>query len=153
MQSLPRRIHVSISKQILDLNEGEKTIQSFPVSTSAYGAGNEPGSMKTPLGRCCISEKIGDGAPPGAVFKSREPTGEIGSEEHPDDLVQTRILWLQGLEDHNANTYERYIYIHGTNHESMIGEQASHGCIRMRNEDIIRLFELVEPGTEVFIQP
>ncbi len=153
MQSPPRKIIVSVADQRLDLHEGGKAIQSFPVSTSAFGLGSEPGSMKTPLGRCCISEKIGDGAPMGMVFKSRQPTGQIGSEEQPEDLVQTRILWLQGLEEENANTFGRYIYIHGTNHESSIGKQTSHGCIRMTNEDVIKLFELVEPGVEVIIQP
>lgn len=151
MQSSARTIHVSISGQRLELREGNLVLKSYPVSTSAYGLGSEPGSMKTPIGCFEITEKIGHGAPPGAVFKSRLQTGEIGFEEHPDDLVQTRILWLHGLEDHNANTWDRYIYIHGTNHESNIGTPASHGCIRMRNMDVIDLFEEVEQGTRVFI--
>jgi lipoprotein-anchoring transpeptidase ErfK/SrfK len=153
MQTPPRTIHVSISEQTLELREGERLLRAFPVSTSAAGVGSEPGSMRTPLGRFEIAEKIGHDAPHGMVFKSRLPTGEIGTEDHPDDLVQTRILWLHGLEEHNANTRERYIYIHGTNHESQLGTPASHGCIRMSNADVAELFDAVESGTAVFIQP
>lgn len=153
MQSPARTIHVSIADQTLELRENGELLQTFPISTSAFGLGSEPGSMKTPLGEFEIAEKIGHGALPGAVFKSRIPTGEIGTEDHPDDLVQTRILWLHGLQEHNANSRDRYIYIHGTNQESKIGTAASHGCIRMRNEDVISLFDAVEPGTKVFIQP
>jgi len=160
MQSFPRKIRVSIAAQQLDLLEiadetGERVIASFPVSTSGFGLGSEPGSNKTPLGRFAIAEKIGDGAPLGTVFKSRVATGEIASFESPDDgsdRVTTRILWLDGLEPHNANTHARYIYIHGTNHEEQIGETCSHGCVRMRNADVVALFDLVEPGTEAMIR-
>jgi len=158
MQSPPtpvraRTIHINVAKQTLELREENNVLQTFSISTSAFGLGSEPGSLKTPLGRFVIAEKIGHDAPRGMIFKSRKPTGEIGSEDHPDDLVQTRILWLHGLETHNANTRERYIYIHGTNHESQIGVPASHGCVRMRNADVVAIFDAVEPGTEVFIQP
>ena len=152
MQSPRRKIRVSISAQRLDLVEGAKLLASFPVSTSAFGIGTEAGSFKTPTGLFAIAEKIGAGAPRGTVFRSRVPTGETGGEENPDDLIQTRILWLHGLEEHNANTRERYIYIHGTNHESKIGTPASHGCVRMRNTDIAELHELVDSGTEVVIE-
>ena len=94
---------------------------------------------------------IGDGAPLGTVFCGRQPTGEIGLGAPGDDLILTRILWLEGAEPHNANTRDRYIYIHGTNHEAQIGEAASHGCVRMRNADIIELFGWITPGTEVRI--
>jgi lipoprotein-anchoring transpeptidase ErfK/SrfK len=151
MQCRVRKIRVSVSAQRLDLIEDEKILRSYPVSTSAHGLGTEPGSFKTPPGRFCILEKIGDGAAHGAVFKSRVPTGEIGTEDRPGDLVQTRILWLHGLEEHNANTHDRYIYIHGTNHESDIGKPASHGCVRMRNADVAELYGLVDAGTEVTI--
>ena len=117
--------------------------------------GTTPGSFKTPLGRFAIAEMVGQGAPLGAVFKGRVPTGALGPMESPDDLedlVQTRILWLAGLDPHNANTRERYIYIHGTNHEEQIGEPRSHGCVRMRNADVSELFALVDIGTEVTIQ-
>lgn len=166
MQSFPCKIEVEVASQRLNLyqqrplsseNGPEWTLTaSYPVSTSAYGLGTEPGSLKTPLGRFFIAEKFGDGAPLGAVFVSRQPTGEIAPLESPgeqNDLITTRILWLAGSEPHNANTYSRYIYIHGTNHEESIGVPSSHGCIRMRNADIVELFASVELGTEVFIIP
>jgi L,D-transpeptidase YbiS len=152
MQSSGRKIRISVSAQRLDLIDGGEILHSFPVSTSVFGLGTEPGSFKTPTGIFSIAEKIGDGAAPGAVFKSRVPTGETGGEENPGDLIQTRILWLHGMEEHNANTHDRYIYIHGTNHESAIGTPASHGCIRMRNADVAKLYELVDNGTEVVIE-
>jgi len=167
MQPFPRKIRVDIAAQRLDLLEttapgdqndhggGEEVLASFVISSSGYGLGTEPGSLKTPLGRFAVAEKIGEGAPLGAVFKSRLPTGEIApfhSPGSPDDLVQTRILWLEGLEPHNANTRERFIYIHGTNHEENIGTPCSHGCIRMRNADVAVLFEMVTAGTEVLIE-
>jgi lipoprotein-anchoring transpeptidase ErfK/SrfK len=152
MQSPVRQIIVDVPAQRLDVTEGENTLRSFPVSTSAAGIGTEPGSNKTPPGRLVVAEKIGDDAPLGAVFRSRVPTGELGDETSAGDLVQTRILWLAGLEDHNANTKDRYIYIHGTNHESQIGQPASHGCIRMRNADVAELYAMIGPGTEVVIR-
>lgn len=93
---------------------------------------------------------IGDNAPCGTIFKGRVPVA--GSLVSGDDLITSRILWLDGLEKENANTKERYIYIHGTNQESLIGQPASHGCIRMRNEDILRLFDLVTVDTSVEIR-
>ena len=160
MQSFPRKIRISIAAQRLDLLEmagetSERVLTSFPISTSGFGLGSESGSNKTPLGRFAIGEKIGDGAPLGTVFESRVPTGEIAALESPgdpSDRVTTRILWLDGLEPGNANTRERYIYIHGTNHEEQIGEPCSHGCLRMRNADVAQLFDLVEVGTEITIQ-
>jgi lipoprotein-anchoring transpeptidase ErfK/SrfK len=145
-------IHISVVDQTLTLH-GLEMPRTYQVSTSQFGLGFEPGSFKTPLGRFAISKKIGDGAALGAVFKSRVPTGEIGDPANPEDLVQTRILWLHGLDPENANTMERYIYIHGTNHEEQIGTAASHGCIRMRNADVAELYELVNEGTPVSIQP
>jgi lipoprotein-anchoring transpeptidase ErfK/SrfK len=152
MQSPARKIRVSVSDQRMELLEGEKVVRTFTISTSAYGLGTEPGSLKTPLGRFCISEKIGAGAPHGAIFKSRIPTGEIGTEGVEGDFIQTRILWLHGLEEHNANSHDRYIYIHGTNHETDIGRPASHGCVRMRNAEVAELYDLVDEGTEVLIE-
>jgi len=160
MQSFPRKIRVSIPAQRLDLLEiadenSERVLASYPVSTSGFGLGSEPGSQKTPLGRFAIGEKIGANAPLGAVFVGRVPTGEITALESPgdpEDRITTRILWLEGREPENANTRERYIYIHGTNHEEQIGQPRSHGCVRMRNTDVAQLFDLVEPGTEVVIE-
>ena len=145
-------ILVSIARQTLTLL-GPGSPREYPVSTSKFGPGTEPGSFKTPLGRFEICRKIGADAPHGAVFKGRLPTGEIGDASNPDDLIQTRILWLDGIDPENANTRERYIYIHGTNHEETIGTPASHGCIRMRNADVADLYENVTEGTGVVIQP
>ena len=151
MQSSAQKVHVSISRQTLEIFHGGGLLRSYAVSTSKFGEGCEPGSHKTPLGRFRIAEKIGGGAPPRAVFKNRVATGEIGCEGGEGDLVETRILWLDGLDPGNRNTHGRYIYIHGTNHESQIGTKASHGCVRMRNAEIVELFDLVEEGTEVWI--
>ncbi len=147
-------IDVSIGSQTLTLRgPGPEERREYPVSTSRFGLGAETGSFKTPLGRFEIARKIGGGAALGAVFKGRAPTGEIGDASNPGDLVQTRILWLHGLDPENANTLERYIYIHGTNHEEEIGTAASHGCIRMRNADVAELYEMVAEGTRVLIHP
>ncbi len=148
---LPISIVVSVPAQRLDLLEAGRVVASWPVSTSKYGLGSEPGSYRTPTGRFEISEAIGDGAPAGAIFKSRQPTGEIAAPGGEEDHVLTRILWLSGLEPENANTHDRYIYIHGTNQESFIGAPASHGCVRMRNDDVIDLYDRAPPGTPVEI--
>ena len=108
--------------------------------------------MKTPTGRFRIAEKIGDGLPLGTVFKNRRRVKATKKLMRGADLVMTRILWLDGLDPENANTHERFIYIHGTNHEESIGERASHGCIRMRSADLLELFELVEVDTPVAIK-
>lgn len=107
--------------------------------------------MKTPLGRFRIAEKIGENVPPETAFKNRKPVRVSAKTLKSDDLVMSRILWLDGLETHNANSYDRYIYIHGTNHEEAIGKPASHGCIRMRNTDVAALFDLVWVDTPVII--
>lgn len=124
----------------------------YPVSTSKFGIGSEPGSYKTPVGRFFVCDMIGAGAETGAVFKGRELTGAIAEPGGEEDLVLTRILRLAGLDPHNRNTYSRYVYIHGTNQESAIGSPASHGCVRMRNADIIELFSRVQPGASVVIR-
>ena len=129
----------------------EKLLRRYPVSTSRFGVGTEPGSLRTPPGTFRVAEKFGGGEPLGAVFKSRRPTGENGLGAADDDLVLTRILWLEGAEAANANTRERYIYIHGTNHESLIGEPASHGCVRMRNADVAELVRF-DPGRMSFVR-
>ena len=108
--------------------------------------------MKTPTGRFRIAEKIGGGMPVGTVFKSRRPVQVTKRLTRDEDLVMTRILWLDGLDPENANTHERFIYIHGTNHEENLGEPASHGCIRMRGADLVELFELVDVDTPVAIK-
>ena len=108
--------------------------------------------MKTPTGGFRIAEKIGGGMPVGTVFQSRRPVKATKKMLLDDDLVMTRILWLAGTGRTNANTYGRFIYIHGTNHEEQIGEPASHGCIRMRNTDLVELFDRVEIDTPVMIK-
>ena len=147
-----KNIHVSIRDQRLTLKEDETPIRTYPVSTSRFGVGTEQGSMKTPTGRFRVAEKIGGDTPSGTVFQSRlalKPGDLLPSTE---DLVMSRILWLDGLDQHNANTRDRFIYIHGTKHEDKIGTPASHGCVRMRNADVVELFMLVDEGTQVLIE-
>ena len=107
--------------------------------------------MKTPVGRFRIAEMFGHNLPPETAFKSRKPIRASAKALKSDDLVMSRILWLDGVEPRNANTYERYVYIHGTNHEEAIGTPASHGCIRMRNKDVVELFDRVKVDTPVII--
>ena len=147
-----KNIHVSIRDQLLTLKEDEMPIRTYPVSTSRFGVGTEQGSMKTPTGRFRVAAKIGGDTPSGTVFQSRlalKPGDLLPSTE---DLVMSRILWLDGLDQHNANTRDRFIYIHGTKHEDKIGTPASHGCVRMRNADVVELFMLVDEGTQVLIE-
>ena len=146
------QIRIHIPSQTLDLIENGALVRRYIVSTSRFGLGSEPGSHKTPLGRFHIAEKHGGGAMPGEICVSRVRTGRIGGESDGHDHVQTRILWLAGLDPQNANTYDRYIYIHGTNAESLLGTPASDGCVRMGNEDIIDLYERVPVGVAVEIE-
>ena len=147
-----KTIHVSIENQQLTVKENEQPVRIYPVSTSRFGIGTEEGSLKTPTGRFRITGKIGSDMPDGTIFVGRVPL-ELGQTPPPtEDLVMSRILWLEGLEEHNANTRDRFIYIHGTRHEDKIGSPASHGCVRMRNADVIELFELVDEGTPVMIE-
>ncbi len=162
-----RWVFVSLKEQKLYLFKGYGVLKEYSVSTAKNGAGFEEGSFKTPTGLHRIAEKIGDGYPIGAVFKSGKFTGEIaGIERKPvstnKDFITTRILWLEGLEEGKnrgvnkdgvvVDTYKRYIYIHGTDEEGMIGRAVSHGCIRMKNSDIVELFNMVEEGTIVYIE-
>lgn len=152
MQSGGTKIDISTRAQRLTLKRGEETLRSYPVSTSRFGVGVEQGSLKTPLGRFRVAEKIGHALPSGTIFQSRVPLAPGDPLPPTEDLVMSRILWLDGLEEDNANTRERFIYIHGTKHEDKIGRPASHGCIRMRNADVIELFDLVDEDTPVVIQ-
>jgi lipoprotein-anchoring transpeptidase ErfK/SrfK len=136
-------------------------LASYPVSTASKGVGELVGSERTPRGRHEVRAKIGAGAPEGAVFVGRRPTGEICTPEmmaaHPGrDWILSRILWLRGLEVGKnrlgaVDSMRRTIYIHGTPDAGSLGTPASHGCIRMRNDHVIELFDLVEPGTPVEI--
>ena len=145
------QILVHVPSQTLDLTDGGALVRRYAVSTTRFGLGSEPGSDPTPTGRFRIAEKIGDGAVPGEIFISRAPTGQIGGESDEKDHVQTRILWLDGLDPGNANTHDRYIYIHGTNAESRLGTPVSYGCVRMGNADIIDLYDRVAVGAAVEI--
>src|SRR5881227_979952 len=147
-----KSIHVSIQDQLLTLKDNERLIRAYPVSTSRFGIGTEEGSLKTPTGRFRVAQKIGGEMPSGTIFVGRVPLENDEMPPSTEDLVMSRILWLDGLDDHNANTRDRFIYIHGTRHEDKVGNPASHGCIRMRNSDVVELFELVDETTAVVIR-
>ena len=140
---------VSIETQTLLVCKNDAIVERYNCSTSRFGNGNRENSLKTPLGMHRIKEKYGADAPPGRVFRDREDTGEDWDhKQNGDNLILTRILRLEGLEaginkGAGVDSYERYIYIHGTGREDKIGTPLSHGCVCMRNHDIIRLFETV----------
>ena len=151
---------VDVPRQRLVLLDREgRGLAEYPVSTAAAGIGGEAGSNQTPPGLHRIHARIGAGAVAGTVFASREPTGEVWrGEPRADDLILTRILWLDGLEDGvnrgpGHDSHERYIYIHGTNQEQDLGGPASHGCVRMANADVVDLFERVAEGDLVAVLP
>src|SRR5947209_11210662 len=152
-QQTPRTsIDVSIHDQQLTLMQDGEIVRTYPISTSRFGIGTEEGSFKTPTGNFRITQKIGGDMPHGTIFRSRVALGPEDPLPSTEDLVMSRILWLDGVDEHNANTRDRFIYIHGTKHEDEIGTPASHGCIRMRNADVIELFELVDETTQVVIR-
>ncbi len=143
---------ISVPEQRLALLDEGKLMATFPVSTSKFALSDVPGSRGTPLGEMEIADKIGGGAPLGAVFKSRRRTGEILAPDAPGrDPIVTRILWLKGRERQNANAHGRLIYIHGTAEERNVGRPASYGCIRMRSRDVVQLYEVVGWGARVSI--
>jgi lipoprotein-anchoring transpeptidase ErfK/SrfK len=145
-------IFVSTRDQKLALIENNKLVATYPVSTSKFGLGDARGSYRTPVGEMEIASKVGDNAAPGAVFKDRRRTGEIVQVNAPGrDPIVTRIIWLRGLERQNANAFSRDIYIHGTPEERNIGRPASYGCIRMKSNDVVRLYSLVSHGAKVTI--
>ena len=155
-------IIVDISEQRLYLLKNSLVIESFPISSSKYGEGSIENSFKTPLGDHKIKEKIGDNANLNTIFVSRINThreAEIIDEQidSDDDHVTSRILWLDGQEDginsgEGVDSFQSYIYIHGTHEEGLIGQKASHGCIRMFNDDVIYLYDMVKEGTKVYIR-
>ena len=152
MQSPRIQIDISIRDQQLMLTRDGETVRSYPISSSRFGIGTQEGSFKTPTGNFRISQKVGGDMPSGTIFRSRVPLGPEDPLPSTQDLVMSRILWLDGVDEHNANTRDRFIYIHGTKHEDKIGTPASHGCIRMRNADVIELFDLVDAETPVVIR-
>ena len=157
------KIIVNIAKNELVLAKGVNQAR-YAISTSRNGSGNEYGKEQTPLGKHRIAEKIGDGVVLAGIFEERDFKGKISpiyfgkpSEFEEVPCITTRILWLEGLEEginkgEGIGSYERKIYIHGTPYEYDIGRSASLGCIRMRNKDIIKLFDEIETGDEIYIR-
>ncbi|WP_457673662.1 L,D-transpeptidase family protein [Thiolapillus sp.] len=153
-------LRVHLGRQELELWRDDLRVASWPVSTAAPG--EQCGSGCTPRGRHRIRLKIGEGCPLNTVFVSRRPTGEVYTpelgERYPGrDWILTRILWLTGTESGrnrggDCDTLRRYIYIHGTDREDLIGQPVSHGCIRMKNNDLLELFDLVSNGDTVIIE-
>src|SRR5271165_1079790 len=148
------RILVSVADQSLALYHREKLLGRFPISTSKFGLGDQPGSRATPLGRLEVAKMIGAGAPLGAVFKSRRQTGEVLRPDAPGrDPIVTRIIWLKGLELQNRHAFGRCIYIHGTPEERNVGRPASFGCVRMKSADVVQVFNTIGLGSTVDIIP
>ena len=158
-----KRIVIDATKQELALLDGERVLKRYSVSTAKKGLGEKNGSFCTPRGRHIVRAKIGAGRPENTVFVRRRPTGEVWSRElharFPGrDWMLTRLLWLSGCEPGrnrlgDVDTMRRYIYIHGSPETAEMGKPGSIGCIRMRNGDIVELFELVPPYTPVDIIP
>ena len=158
-----RGLHVVIDlgRQQLTLREGVRRVAEFPISSAIEGAGEQNGSECTPRGRHLIRAKIGAGVAPGTVFIGRRPSGErwspaLGAADPTRDFILSRILWLSGCEPGRnrsgpVDTMRRYIYIHGAPDDAPMGVPGSHGCIRMRNADVIALFDAVPVGTPVDI--
>ncbi len=155
------KIEIDIPAQQLRLFNGDALLKSYSVSTATRGPGEKNGSLRTPRGRHIVRAKIGAGQPLNAVFVRRRPTGELWTPElhrkYPGrDWILTRILWLSGCEPGrnrlgDVDTMRRYIYIHGSPDTAEMGKPGSIGCIRMRNRDIVELFDLVPPYTPVDI--
>ena len=149
--------------QELHLLAGEKTLAVYPVSTSKHGLGNAIDSFKTPVGMHRVESKIGAGVPLNGRLKGRRFTGEIveplpAGEDSEEDCITSRILRLKGTEPglnlgEGCDSFERLIYVHGTHEESKIGLPVSQGCIRMKNRDVVELFEAVDEGTPVYVIP
>jgi len=156
------KIEIDIAAQTLALYDGGKLLKTYRVSTAKKGVGEKNGSLRTPRGRHIVRAKIGAGQAQGTVFVRRRPTGEVWSPElhaqHPGrDWILTRILWLSGREPGrnrlgDVDTMRRYIYIHGSHDLAEMGKPGSIGCVRMRSADIVELFDLVPPYTEVEIK-
>ncbi|HVC11664.1 MAG TPA: L,D-transpeptidase [Burkholderiales bacterium] len=157
------KVEIDVSKQELALRGDDGSVlRRYPVSTAKNGVGEKNGSFRTPRGRHIVRAKIGAGQPENTVFVRRRPTGEVWSPElnarYPGrDWMLTRILWLSGCEPGfnrlgDVDTMRRYIYIHGAPEAAEMGKPGSIGCVRMRNRDIIELFDLVAPYTPVEIR-
>ena len=155
------KIYISVAEQMLKLFHNDKIIKQYKISTASLGVGQKKDSNKTPLGNHIIRAKIGDKLPKFAVLKGRRFTHKIWSREIDSasdnvDWILTRILWLSGTELGknrlgDVDSMQRFIYIHGTNEEHLLGTPSSHGCVRIANEDIIELFNNVSVGDQVEI--
>jgi len=164
-ENITTQIVISIAQQTLTVYRRQKVIAEYPISTAKNGIGSQQDSGCTPLGQHIIAEKIGGNAPSHMVFIGRIATGEIynaelGALNPKRDWILSRILWLSGVEEGfnkgsnsqgGCDTYHRYIYIHGTPDSEPMSVPLSHGCVRMRNQDIIELFEQIEERTPVTI--
>lgn len=146
-------IVISLANQTLSLMENGCSVATYPISSARKGMGNQPHSHRTPTGNFRVAKKIGGDLPLHTIFKGRVPVGTWNDELTEEDLILSRILWLDGLDATNRNTMDRYIYIHGTNHEGKLGTPASQGCIRLGNEAILAVFEWVHDGIRVEISP
>jgi hypothetical protein len=143
---------ISVPEQKMALFINGMESERYRISTAKKGIGDIPGSYMTPAGVMEIAERFGEGLNLGSVLKDRVPTGEVIPVDAPGrDPIVSRILWLRGLEERNKNAFERFIYIHGTPQESLLGVPASFGCIRMRSVDIAALYDLVPVGTKVWV--
>lgn len=156
-----RLLAVRIDSQTLQFYRGREVVNAYAISTSLRPPSCVKHSLGTPLGLHEIAERIGGGQPPGMVFRSRVPTGhhyrEMSEDENERNLVTSRILWLRGLEPEvnlggDVDSYDRYIYLHGTNHEGRIGRPISGGCVLLRNLDIVELYDQVRVGDWVWIE-
>jgi len=155
-------IRIKLSEQRLQLWENGVVAREYPVSTAIKGPGEQSGSEKTPRGRHRIRAKIGAGCDSGTVFVARRPTGEryspaLAAGNPQRDWILTRILWLCGEEPGinrlgDVDSMRRFIYIHGCPGSAVMGKPGSHGCVRMRDEDVIELFDRVAPGLPVLIE-
>jgi lipoprotein-anchoring transpeptidase ErfK/SrfK len=151
-KDVQHHVVISVKDQKLALLDHEKLVAIYLVSTSKYGLGDWRGSYRTPLGEMEIAQKVGDGMPPGTVFKDRRRTGEIVLPNAAGrDPIVSRILWLRGREPQNANAFGRDIYIHGTPEERNLGLPVSYGCVRMSSNDVIKLYDVVGLGAQVTI--
>ena len=155
------KIEIDSAQQELRISDGESLVKRYSISTAKRGLGEKNGSLCTPRGRHIVRAKIGAGQPLGMVFVRRRPTGEVWTPElhakYPGrDWILTRILWLSGCEVGrnrlgDVDTMRRYIYIHGSPDTAEMGKPGSIGCIRMRNAEIVELFDLIPPYTAVEI--
>ena len=160
-KNFEKYLYISVKHQKMYLIDNGKTVKTYPISTAKKGIGSHQNSNKTPPGLHTVKRKIGEKVPLGGILEAREFNGKVAEiitdqRKADGDYVTTRILWLDGEEiglnkGRNVDSYNRYIYIHGTPEEGYIGQPASHGCIRMKNTDVMELYDLVDEGTPIYI--